>query len=351
MNARAKELTQQFLAGPQQRSLARLVSLALAVFIIMSVIAPNTFFSSLNFQTIGYAVPEIGLLGLAMMVAMLAGGIDLSIVPIANLSALTAALIFQQVGGREADGILLTLGIVLAGLVIGVLAGMFNGVFIAMIGIAPILVTLGTMQLFAGINIIVTGGAAVYGMSPQFLWIGNGRLAGVPVSLVIFLIAAVGVALFIRRTPRGMAIKFVGGNAAASRFSGIANKRVIFTAHAISGLLAAMSGIIIASRAGSASADYGGTYLLLALVIAVLGGTNPDGGFATVAGIVVATVTLQMVSSGFNILHLSPFLYMMTQGLILVIIMMIDSRRNVPSLRLRRRPSASRPEPAPAAQA
>lgn len=338
MNERARNLTQRFVSMSQQeRSLSRLVALALGVFIVFSVLAPRTFFSGLNFQTIGYAIPEIGLLGLAIMVAMLAGGIDLSVVPIANLSALTAAMLFQSAGGSEADGVLLTVAIVLAGLLVGVLAGAVNGVLIAVVGIAPILATLGTMQLFDGLNIIVTGGEAVYGMSSQFAWIGNGTVFGVPVSFLILVLAAIGVSIFIRRTPRGMSIKFVGGNAVAARFSGISNNRVIFSAHMVAALLAAMSGIIIASRAGSASSDYGGSYLLLALVIAVLGGTNPNGGFATVLGIVLATATLQMLSSGFNILRLSPFAYMMTQGLILVVIMMIDSRRNVPSVRRRRR--------------
>lgn len=344
LNERAKALTQCFVsAGQQERSLWRLGALALAVFVLFSTLAPRTFFSGFNFQTIAFSAPEIGLLGLAMMVAMLAGGIDLSVVPVANLSALTVALLFQQAGGRDADGVLLTVGIVLAGLLVGVVAGALNGTLVAVVGIAPILATLGTMQLFDGLNIIVTGGEAIYGMSPQFAWIGNGTIGGVPVSFVILVLAAIGVAVFVGRTPLGMSIRFVGGNATAARFSGVPNNRVIFAAHVVSALLAGVSGIIIASRAGSASADYGGSYLLLALVIAVLGGTNPNGGFATVTGIVLATATLQMLSSGFNILRLSPFTYTMTQGLILVVIMMIDARRNVPSIRLRRRsPARSR---------
>lgn len=338
MNAKAKELTRRFLElAHNERSLTRLLVLFVFVFVLFSVLAPRTFFSVLNFQTIGFSVPEIGLLGLAMMVAMLAGGIDLSVVPVANLSALTAALLFQLAGGRDSGGVLLTAGIVLAGAAVGVLAGMINGLLIAGVGIAAILATLGTMQLFDGINIIVTGGSAVYGMSAEFQWIGNGTVAGVPVSFLILVVAAFGVSLFIRRTALGMSVKFVGANPVASRFSGIANDRVVFSAHALSGLLAAVAGIIIASRAGSASADYGGSYLLLALVIAVLGGTNPNGGYATVLGVVLATVTLQMVQSGFNILRLSPFDYTMTQGLILVAVMMLDARRHGRFGRWRRR--------------
>lgn len=337
MNERAKALTRRLVeVAQQERSLTRLVVLFLLVYVTFSVLAPRTFFSGLNFQTIAFAVPEVGLLGLAMMIAMLAGGIDLSIVPIANLSALTAALLFREAGGEDASGVLLTVVVVLAAIAIGLLAGMFNGVLIAVIGIAPILATLATMQLFDGINIIVTGGEAIYGVPAEFEWIGNGTVGGLPVSFILLVVAAAAVSVFIRRSPGGLGIKFVGGNPVAARFSGIANNRVIFVAHALSGLLAALSGVIIASRAGSASADYGGSYLLLALVVVVLGGTNPNGGFATVLGVLLATITLQGLSSGFNILHLSPFEYQMTQGLILVIVMMIDARRRG-QLRLRRR--------------
>ena len=321
-------LTRRFVGMAQgERSLLRLVALALGVLVLFSALSPNIFFSIINFQTIGFAVPEIGLLSLAVMVAMLTGGIDLSIVSVANLTALTTASLFAAFGATAATGgqaILLTVLFVLAGLLVAVLAGLFNGFLVAVVGVTPILATLGTMQLYNGIAIVWTGGEALYGMPEAFLALGINTVALVPISFVVFTVIALVLAVLINRTPLGTKLRLVGANPTAARFSGINNRRVLLMTYVVTGLLAGGAGIIIASRSASASPDYGSSYLLLAIVVAILGGTNPFGGYGTVLGVVLATVTLQMVSSGFNIMRLSPFEYTIAQGLILVVVMALD---------------------------
>ena len=335
-----------------QRSLARLVALTLVVLVGFSVLSPDIFFSIVNFQTIAYAVPEIGLLSLAIMVAMLTGGIDLSIVSVANLTALTTATLFVTVGGAEATGgqaVLLTLLFVAAGLVVALLAGLFNGFLVAVVGVTPILATLGTMQLYNGIAIAWTGGEALYGMPEAFLAIGLNTVALIPISFVAFVLIAVALAVLVNRTPLGTKLRLVGANPTAAMFSGIHNRRVLLATYVVTGLLAGLAGVIIASRSASASADYGASYLLLAIVVAVLGGTNPFGGYGTVLGVVLATVTLAMVSSGFNIMRLSPFEYTIAQGLILVLVMVLDAvhtrRARSPGAKDAREPSAAASDP------
>jgi simple sugar transport system permease protein len=322
-------LTKRFVGLAQgERSLVRLLGLALAVLVLFSALSPNVFFSVINFQTIGFAVPEIGLLSLAVMVAMLTGGIDLSIVSVANLTALTTASLFAAFGAVDATGgqaVLLTVLFVLAGLLVAVLAGLFNGFLVAVVGVTPILATLGTMQLYNGIAIVWTGGEALYGMPEAFLGLGLDTVALIPISFVVFTLIAVALAVLINRTPLGTKLRLVGANPTAARFSGIANRRVLLMTYVVTGLLAGGAGIIIASRSASASPDYGSSYLLLAIVVAILGGTNPFGGYGTVLGVVVATVTLQMVSSGFNIMRLSAFEYTIAQGVILLAVMVIDA--------------------------
>jgi simple sugar transport system permease protein len=314
----------------ERRSLSRLLALALAVLVGFSVLSPDIFFSVVNFQTIAFTVPEIGLLSLAIMVAMLTGGIDLSIVSVANLTALTTATLFVTVGGAEATGgqaVLLTVLFVAAGLLVALLAGLVNGFLVAVVGVTPILATLGTMQLYNGLAIAWTGGEALYGMPEAFLAIGINTVALVPVSFVTLVLIAVALAVLLNRSPLGTKLRLVGANPTAARFSGIHNRRVLLATYVVTGLLAGLAGVIIASRSASASPDYGSSYLLLAIVVAVLGGTNPFGGFGTVLGVVLATVTLEMVSSGFNIMRLSPFEYTIAQGLILVWVMVLDAVR------------------------
>lgn len=332
----------------ERRSLSRLLALALAVLVGFSVLSPGIFFSVVNFQTIAFTVPEIGLLSLAIMVAMLTGGIDLSIVSVANLTALTTATLFAAAGGADATGgqaVLLTVLFVAAGLLVALLAGLFNGFLVAVVGVTPILATLGTMQLYNGIAIAWTGGEALYGMPEAFLAIGINTVALVPISFVAFVLVAAALAVLLDRSPLGTKLRLVGANPTAARFSGIRNRRVLLTTYVVTGLLAGIAGVIIASRSASASPDYGASYLLLAIVVAVLGGTNPFGGFGTVLGVVLATVTLEMVSSGFNIMRLSPFEYTIAQGLILVAVMVLDA------VHRRRRGRVARPprpeDPAP----
>jgi simple sugar transport system permease protein len=322
-------LTKRFVALAQgQRSLARLLALALGVLILFSVLSPNVFFSTINFQTIAFTVPEIGLLSLAVMVAMLTGGIDLSVVSVANLTALTTAALFAAFHATDATGgtaVLLTVLFVLAGLAVALVAGLVNGFLVAVVGVTPILATLGTMLLFNGVAIGWTGGEALYGMPDAFLAMGNNTMLGLPISFVLFVLVGLALAVLVNRTPLGTKLRLVGANPTAARFSGIANRRVLFITYVVTGLLAGGAGIVIAARSASASADYGSSYLLLAIVVAILGGTNPFGGYGTVFGVVLATVTLQMVSSGFNIIRLSAFEYTIAQGLILIVVMVIDA--------------------------
>lgn len=100
---------------------------------------------------------------------------------------------------------------------------------------------------------------------------------------------------------------------------------MLIASYTLGGLLAGLAGVLFLCRNPTASADYGASYVLLVIVIAVLGGTNPNGGFATVAGVVLATLTLQVVSSGFTALRLSPYQYSIAQGVILVVVMILDT--------------------------
>jgi simple sugar transport system permease protein len=243
--------------------------------------------------------------------------------------------------GGQAIGV--TVLVVLAGLLVGMVAGLVNGVLVSVLGVTPILATLGTMQLFNGLAIVWTGGKSIYGLPDAFLQFGIGTVAWIPITFLLFAVVAAALGILVRRTGLGTKLLLVGANPTAARYAGIDSRRVLVSTYVLSGLLAAVAGVIITSRSASASPDYGASYLLLAIVIAVLGGTNPMGGFGTVAGVVLATLTLQMVSSGFNIVRLSAFQYTIAQGLILIFVMVLDVRHG---RRRRRRASAAARPPA-----
>ena len=350
LNARVGTAYSAALARVQvARGVGRMALLLVVTFAFFAVLRPGIFLNPVNLTNIGIAAPEIGLLALAVMIAMLTGGIDLSVVAMANACAITVSSLhtFLVTTQGEAAAAAMTPLIVLAGLAVGALLGAVNGVLISVVGITPILATLGTMQVFNGLALVWTGGVTISGAPPALVSMGSTGIAGVPVLMLILIAVAALLAIVINRTPIGRKVQLQGANPVASRYSGISKRSTLMLTYVTSGLLAAIAGLLFLSRNPSASADYGSSYVLLVIVIVVLGGTNPNGGSATVLGVVLATLTLQVVSSGFTALRLSAYEYAIAQGVILIGVMVLDQ---VKFRRLRGRSAADLAQaPAPSA--
>lgn len=325
------------------RGVDRMALLLVLTFAFFAVQRPRIFLNPVNLTNIGIAAPEIGLLALAVMIAMLTGGIDLSVVAMANGTAITVSTLYTAVAASQGQGAAEGLAplIILAGLAVGALLGAFNGFLISVVGITPILATLGTMQLYNGLALVWTGGLTVSGAPAALQQVGRTGIAGVPLLLIIMLLAAAALAVVINRTPVGRKVQLQGANPVAARYSGINARGTLMMTYITSGLLAGLAGLVFLARNPSASADYGSSYILLVIVIVVLGGTNPNGGFATVLGVVLAALTLQVVSSGFTALRLSAYEYAIAQGVILIGVMVLDQ------IRFRRRPPRPAPPPVP----
>ena len=293
--------------------------LCIIAFILLwaAVFKPARFYKPMNFISMAYQIPEFGVLSLGMAICMISGGIDLSLVGIANLSAVVTALTVTST-----DNAFLAILFVL---LTGAAAGIFNGIMIGGLGIPAMLVTLGGLQIYTGLATAITKGVSVTGVSEEFQIIGNGLLFGaIPYSLVILLAVAVILSLILKYTVYGTQLYMMGTNKVAARYTGISIVKINIRTYMISGILAGLCGIIMCSRYGSANADYGSSYTLLTLLIAVLGGINPDGGKGKMLGVVLSIVILQLISSVFNILRFSAFLETCIWGLVLILVMIIN---------------------------
>lgn len=279
----------------------RLLVIAILIFILFSILLPGKFPRLANLQSMAVQFPEFGILAFAIMITMLTGGIDLSIVGTANLAAIFAALTMTRLAGDGGAGmppaVVLPLSVVVA-YVAGSVCGLFNGFLVARIGITPILATLGTMSLYTGFGYVITGGPAI--TTTQLAGIGNGTLLGAPIPALVFLAVAVVFSVMLNRTTFGFNVYMLGTNPVAARFSGINTSRVLMRTYWISGMVAATAGVIFLSRANSAKPDYGGSFVLLTVLIAILGGVSYTGGKGTVAGVVLAVLCLQFLSTGLN---------------------------------------------------
>ena len=294
---------------------------------IMSVALPDKFLRLLNFQSMFSQIPEFGLLAIAMMIAMITGGIDLSVVSITNLTGVIAALILKNLITPEMAGsqafVMMAFAVVVA-LGLSVLCGLLNGVVIAKFGVPPILATLGTQGLFLGIAIAITQGHGISTFPEKFLFIGSGLVGIIPMPFIIFIVVALLISLFLNKTKLGLSMFMVGSNPTVSKFAGVNNDNVLIKAYMLTGLMAGVSSVIMISRVNSMRPGYGSAYLLQAILVVILGGVNPYGGYGSVLGVVMGIIILQVLQSGFNILTFTPFLKKFIWGFMLLVVMIIN---------------------------
>jgi len=299
--------------------------LLFAAVTVMTIATRGRFLRAGNMANILAQTPELGLLSLAMMLAMVTAGINLSIISTANLSAVIMALIFTRLMPPEP-----TAGIAIAfvafaivtGIVASAILGMFNGYLIGYLEVPAVLTTLGTMILYEGITLAITKGYVISGMPRQLVIIGNARLLGIPFQMYVFALAAIAVAIVIRRRPYGIQLYFTGSNPIATGFSGIDVKKVLMKTYILSGILSGIAAVVLLARFNSANARTGSSLLLSTVLICMLGGTDPFGGFGKVGGLVLALFILQMVTSGLNLLGVSSFATVAIWGMMLIGVML-----------------------------
>lgn len=283
--------------------IVRLVVFLMALALLFLVVKTNAFLSTSTWQSMGVQFPEFGLMALGVMLTMITGGIDLSSVGVANMSAIVAATIMVAMaprGASEGEQITAMLVAVLVALGLGLAAGVFNGFLVSVVRIPAILVTLGTLELFTGVAIVVSEGRPVGGLPIAYSMIVGAKIGGIPVPLIIFAVMAALVWFALHKMAYGAKLYMLGSNATAAKFSGLNSMTLLMRTYAISGVCASVAGLVMLANYNSAKADYGVAYTLLTVLIVVLGGVNPNGGSGKLVGVLLAIAILQLLSSGLN---------------------------------------------------
>jgi ribose/xylose/arabinose/galactoside ABC-type transport system permease subunit len=279
------------------------------------------------------------ILAVGQTLVILTAGIDLSVGAIAALSASVSAVLMTQrieIAGLAIGPTNFWLGLLIA-LVIGTLAGMLNGLIITRGRIPDFIATLGTLATLRGVALLVTGGLPVpshltatelKGYLPdQMIWMGSGSILGIPVAGLIALGAVVSGWFLLRYTALGRAIFAVGGNREAARVSGISIDRTKIAAYAISGLMAAIAGFVLAGRLNSANALMADEENLRSIAAVVIGGTNLFGGEGGVIGSLIGALIMGVLGNGLNLLNVSAFWQRVVQGLVIVLVVVFDQWR------------------------
>jgi simple sugar transport system permease protein len=308
---------------------AGLFVLLIALIAFFATLTGSGFLSLRTASAFGYEMPELGVLSLAMMVAMISGGLNLSIVSTANICALTMGSLLTILPVHHTGAVwdLAIAASVAAGFVVAAAIGLVTGYIIAFVGVSPILATLGMMTLLKGVAIGVTRGNIVSGFPKPIVFLGNGTIFGFPMPLLVFLACAIPVSVLLTRSPFGLTMSMVGSNERATYYSGVDTRRALVKVYVLSSLLACVAGVILMARFNSANASYGGSYLLVTVLACVLGGVDPYGGFGRMSGVVLALAVLQVISSAFNVLGFNAFLALAVWGMVLIVSSAVASWR------------------------
>ncbi|MCG7630033.1 ABC transporter permease [Epibacterium sp. MM17-32] len=310
--------------GPNGENLGLLALLGLLV-LLFSLASPR-FLSGANLGSMGFQMPLLGLLTLAMLAPILSGGLNLAIVFTANICGLTLAWTIMQFGGAEAGIGAFILGGALA-LLVGALAGAAMGAVVAYVGAHPILVSLAMMIFLRGLGEFLTRGGDISGFPDYMRVLGHGSLIGIPVPLILFGLIALGWHVLLRRTPHGFSVYMTGSNMRAAEYAGLNAKRTLVLIYTLSGVLCAIAGILMAARFNSVRVGHGEAMLLITVLACFLGGIDPFGGHGRVAPVIIALVILQVLSSGLNLIGANQHLATAVWGLFLIAVMVLRSGR------------------------
>lgn len=297
----------------------------LAVILYFWVNVPNTFMTLPNFLNISQQVSMLAVIAFTMTMVMVMGDYDLSVGSMASLAGVTAAFIFQQNGG-SVESTALGIG---AALIVGLVGGLLNGVLVSLVGIAPFVATLGTLTIFSGAAFLVSGGATIFGRDIPTPFSSFAR-GGIPVGMVgertllfpnltiVALIVLVIVWIVLEQTSYGRRLYAIGGNSEAARFSGVRVRTLRLSAFLLTGLGAAIAGLMYASRVASANPIQGAGLMLDAIAAVFLGMTMSEEGEPHVLGTLVGVLILGVLDNGLTQLSVDSYVREVLIGIIII---------------------------------
>ncbi|PKQ22098.1 MAG: sugar ABC transporter permease [Actinobacteria bacterium HGW-Actinobacteria-5] len=308
-----------------------IVGILLLFVILLSVLTGGTFLQPQNLINVIRQVSAIAIIATGMTFVIIINGIDLSVGSIVAVSAVVSASLAQMPDASVImyPGLQLPVFVaILAGLAVGALLGLVNGALVAGFNIAPFIATLGMMTAARGLALIYSGGRPISKLNPAFNWIGQGDLLWIPVPIWILATVAVAAHVVLNFTRFGRHTYALGGNEQAARVSGISLNKLKIGIFALSGLLAGLAGMLLAARIGSGNPQLGTGIELDAIASTVIGGTSFNGGIGTIWGAVVGALIIGVINNGMDLINISPFMQQVVKGVIIVLAIIIDERKN-----------------------
>ncbi|MCS4293016.1 inositol transport system permease protein [Comamonas sp. BIGb0152] len=298
------------------------VLLFLVLLIVLFATQNPRFISLRNVSNILTEVSIYGIIAVGMTCVILTGGVDLAVGSLLAFSAMCAAAVVMALGGAFPMSWLVALLVACA---VGTAAGYLQGKTVTWLNVPPFIVSLGGMTIWRGATLILNDGGPISGFDEGLRWWGRGNVFGVPVPVLVFIFVSALGYITLRYTRYGRSIYAVGGNPEAARLSGLNVKRILVSVYVLVGLLAGLSGFLLAARLGSAEAVAGVSYELRVIAAVVIGGTSLFGGLGGVGGTIIGSLLLGVLLNGLVMLNVSAYYQQVVIGIIIVIAVAFDT--------------------------
>lgn len=284
--------------------------------VVIGTVANGNFLTIRNVLSIFQQMPEMGIMAIGLTIVIITGGNDLSSGTTMGLCAVISGLCLIS-------GMPIALAI-LVSLAVAVLCGCLNAVLVAVIGIPPMIATLGTQMFFYGAALVLSKGNSISNIPREFYFLGQNKIAGIPLQAIILVLLTVILAVILKKRVFGKHLFAIGNNSKASAYSGVQTERVLFAAYITCSVLCCIAGNIQVSRVATARADMGYSFLMPCISAVVLGGTSIDGGIGGVGGTVAGVIIFAMISNIMNLAGISSFWQQLATGSILILVVVFN---------------------------
>jgi ribose transport system permease protein len=306
---------------------SRISGLAQTSIVIPDSYSFPTFLRSDNLINVANQIVVIAIIAIGMTMVIITGGIDLSVGSLIALSAVATGILIERMGGTGASTLAMTVSALAAILICGVV-GLLSGVMVSGFRMPPFIATLGVMLVASGLAYIISGGQSIYQIPDGFVWLGRGTaFLSIPNAVVLMIVLYALAHVVMSRMTLGRYIYAVGGNEEAARLSGVNVRAILLFVYTISGIMAGLGGVVLASQLKSGAPTYGGLYELYVIAAAVVGGTSLAGGQGKVIGTLIGALIIGVIQNGMNLTGVESYTQKVVLGFVILGAVLLDMLR------------------------
>jgi ribose transport system permease protein len=257
------------------------------------------------------------IIGIGQTITLTAKDVDLSIGSTITLTSVVAGTMMSIMNIAFPVAIL-------AAIILGILIGLANGLLITKVGLPPFIATYGMLWVIYGLAYLILQGATLFGFPEQFRFLGTGRILGIPVPIIVMVIIFAAFYILLYKTTLGRRFFAAGANSEAAKMSGINVDKTVIIAYVISGLLAAVAGLVLLAYSNGATSTTGDAYLMPIMAVVVMGGTSLAGGEGSLTGTLIAALMMAVINNGMNILAVPGTWQKLVVGVMIVSAVLLD---------------------------